>query len=415
MAKKILVADDSRIIQHAVTIALASEDVELLRVGDPAKVQPRAQSKSPDIVLLDNHMNKKGIDDGYDVCQKLKQNPATSHIPVLFLAGKSFDEAKAKSVGGDDFIEKPFVTDDLVSKINNLLSAPAAQVEAQPIRPKKKKEVPFKETTAIPMTNPIDFANMLPPDAKKEYLDAVNKKQGGAPAPTPPPIPQSLANAAPEAPVPTPPPVPAFGSKPAGGVPDIPPPPFGGGAPAPTPPPIPKSNPFDAGPPSIPSPPSIPAPPVAAESGSSDAVIPPPPFGGGAPASTPAPPAFEPPAPPFGGGAPAEEDRPRIETQVIPPPSREPQTFPVNNYLRDEPSEEAESQLEMEAPEFMEPAPIKAAPPAPVPTPPAVPAAASSGSVPSFAIGSQDFLARALSRESHVARLYSVVVHPNQK
>ena len=65
-----------------------------------------AQSRKPDIILLDIMM--PGID-GYEVCRRLKENPKTSSIPVLFITtkGEVEDEKKGFELGAADYITKP--------------------------------------------------------------------------------------------------------------------------------------------------------------------------------------------------------------------------------------------------------------------------------------------------------------------
>jgi class 3 adenylate cyclase len=73
------------------------------RALDIAKVVPQ-----PDLILLDVMMPEM---DGYEVCSRLKANPSTSHIPIIFLTGKTDaeDETKGLELGAIDYIHKPFV------------------------------------------------------------------------------------------------------------------------------------------------------------------------------------------------------------------------------------------------------------------------------------------------------------------
>ena len=65
-----------------------------------------AESQSPDLILLDIMMPEM---DGYEVCKRLKENPATAEIPVIFLTAKDqdTDEAKGFDLGAADYIQKP--------------------------------------------------------------------------------------------------------------------------------------------------------------------------------------------------------------------------------------------------------------------------------------------------------------------
>ncbi|KLN66589.1 MULTISPECIES: response regulator [Vibrio] len=78
------------------------------------------QKQAPDIVLLDIMMPEM---DGYEVCEKLKANPKTQHIPVIFLTAKTQieDEQRGFEVGAVDYILKPISPPTLLSRINTHL------------------------------------------------------------------------------------------------------------------------------------------------------------------------------------------------------------------------------------------------------------------------------------------------------
>ncbi|BCN93213.1 hypothetical protein THMIRHAM_09980 [Thiomicrorhabdus immobilis] len=74
----------------------------------------------PDLILLD--INMPGIS-GYEVCKRLKENPLTSHIPVIFLTAmvKVDDEKNGLQMGAVDYISKPFTESILLARINTHL------------------------------------------------------------------------------------------------------------------------------------------------------------------------------------------------------------------------------------------------------------------------------------------------------
>jgi YesN/AraC family two-component response regulator len=79
-----------------------------------------AQEKLPDIIISDIMMPQM---DGIEMCQQLKSNKGTSHIPILFLTAKKDDEDQKKGleVGAWDYITKPFNSEALRRKVNNIL------------------------------------------------------------------------------------------------------------------------------------------------------------------------------------------------------------------------------------------------------------------------------------------------------
>jgi len=129
MSKKLLLADDSVVIQKLVGLSFANEDVEIVATdnGDDAVV--KAREITPDVVLADVVMPGKS---GYEVCEEIKQDPALAHVPVLLLTGtfEAFDEDRAASAGADGQITKPFEAQALVERVNEVMNAPAPIVEA---------------------------------------------------------------------------------------------------------------------------------------------------------------------------------------------------------------------------------------------------------------------------------------------
>jgi CheY-like chemotaxis protein len=124
MARKLLLADDSLTIQKVVELVMMPEDFEIKVFNDGEQALQALEAFAPDIILADIDMPKLN---GYQLCEKIKNNMAIAHIPVILLAGafEPFDEQYAKAVYADDYIIKPFESQELISKVNALLITPA--------------------------------------------------------------------------------------------------------------------------------------------------------------------------------------------------------------------------------------------------------------------------------------------------
>ncbi|TES91839.1 MAG: response regulator [Candidatus Cloacimonadota bacterium] len=117
MAKsKILVVDDNAYLVDILSFSLEMENYEVLKAYDGKEALEIISNNPPDLILADIMMPKM---DGFELCKKTKENPKTKDIPFLFLTakGKLDDQLKGFSLGGDDYIVKPFNLNDLLKKI----------------------------------------------------------------------------------------------------------------------------------------------------------------------------------------------------------------------------------------------------------------------------------------------------------
>jgi CheY-like chemotaxis protein len=134
LGQKLLLADDSITIQKVVELILAEEGIEIMAVNNGEEALDAVPSFQPDIILADIDMPKMN---GYQLCERLKKEESTRDIPVILLtaAFEPVDEELAQQVQADDFLVKPFESQDLLSKIRSVLKASPAQeagVEAEP-------------------------------------------------------------------------------------------------------------------------------------------------------------------------------------------------------------------------------------------------------------------------------------------
>ena len=124
MPDTLLLADDSATIQRVIEMTFAEEDVRVVTVADGREAIERIASDPPDIVLADTNMPEK---DGYDVSAFVKADRALSHIPVVLLTG-AFDPVdgnRAREVGCDAVLVKPFEPKAVISRVRELLGTPA--------------------------------------------------------------------------------------------------------------------------------------------------------------------------------------------------------------------------------------------------------------------------------------------------
>ena len=122
MSRKILLADDSLTIQKVVELTFAETDYEVISVSSGDELLECLPEAQPDIVICDVIMPGR---DGYDVCQEIKSNSETLHLPVILLTGtfEPFDRDRALAAGCSEIITKPFEAKKLVEIVEHLSTA----------------------------------------------------------------------------------------------------------------------------------------------------------------------------------------------------------------------------------------------------------------------------------------------------
>ncbi|TCO82639.1 response regulator receiver domain-containing protein [Plasticicumulans lactativorans] len=121
MASKILVVDDEPNILLSLEFLMKHAGFQVRTAGDGDAALAAVATEVPDLVLLDVMMPRR---DGYEVCQAIRQNPALAHVKIIMLTAKGRDVEREKglALGADDYIIKPFATQELVNKVKELLA-----------------------------------------------------------------------------------------------------------------------------------------------------------------------------------------------------------------------------------------------------------------------------------------------------
>jgi diguanylate cyclase (GGDEF)-like protein len=117
---KVLVIDDSEMIHKLVRARLEDEPVDVECASGAESGLAMAQKSVPDLILLDVDM--PGYD-GFEACRRLKAQPLTANIPVIFLTGVSTPEQKVQGLelGAVDYVTKPFDPSELTARVRAAL------------------------------------------------------------------------------------------------------------------------------------------------------------------------------------------------------------------------------------------------------------------------------------------------------
>jgi CheY-like chemotaxis protein len=212
MPTKILAIDDSKTMRLAIKITFAAEDADVTSVSKGSEAVARAKQMAADVVLVDAAL-AAGEPSGYEVCRALKQDPATAGIPVVLLVSgqTGVDQALLTAVGGDDWLAKPFDTQELIDKVAALRGKPAVKPAAaaddeaaasqsgQRLRPQNRTQIGMASPAVAPTPKPAAAAPAAPAAAAKPAVakPAISPASLAAkPAAAAPPAPASKPVAA---------------------------------------------------------------------------------------------------------------------------------------------------------------------------------------------------------------------------
>lgn len=117
---RILVVDDEQDVREVVKTTLEENGYQVLEATNGveayAAAADAAVAEKPDLIVLDLMLPQLN---GFQVLEKLKENPQTSYIPVVILTarGQSQDESRALASGATDYMTKPWSADELADRV----------------------------------------------------------------------------------------------------------------------------------------------------------------------------------------------------------------------------------------------------------------------------------------------------------
>ena len=118
---KILIAEDERDIRDLIAFTLKFAGYDIVTANNGEEAVHLTKQELPDLVITDVRMPKMT---GYEACRQIKADPATQHIPVVFLSAKG-QEAEVQTgldSGADEYLLKPFAPDQLTRKVADILA-----------------------------------------------------------------------------------------------------------------------------------------------------------------------------------------------------------------------------------------------------------------------------------------------------
>lgn len=124
----VLIVDDELDMRNLVNVMLSKSNYETIAVSNGEEAYPIIADEQIDIVLLDVMMPGE---DGFTVCENIRK---ISSVPVIFLTARDSNEDKVKglTIGGDDYLVKPFSSSELAARINAVLRRTGTQTPFVP-------------------------------------------------------------------------------------------------------------------------------------------------------------------------------------------------------------------------------------------------------------------------------------------
>ena len=120
MGKKVLIADDEPNIVVSLEFLMKQRGYVVKVAGNGEDALSAVGDFGPDLILLDVMMPRMS---GYDLCQKVRENPAWAGIKIIMLSakGRDIEVTKGMAVGADAYVTKPFSTRDLIARVQEML------------------------------------------------------------------------------------------------------------------------------------------------------------------------------------------------------------------------------------------------------------------------------------------------------
>ncbi|RZL00428.1 MAG: response regulator [Pedobacter sp.] len=123
MPKRIHVLEDDSDISYIIEYLLKDEGFELQVSSTFAELKEKIKDGLPDLFILDVMLPDGN---GVEICEDLKTDMFTKHIPVIMMSASSVNKEMSEQAFADDYISKPFDVDFVLSRINKILSKQSA-------------------------------------------------------------------------------------------------------------------------------------------------------------------------------------------------------------------------------------------------------------------------------------------------
>lgn len=114
---KIMIVEDNQQLQNEISSLLVRNGYSVIKINEFNNISKMVKESNPHLILLDINLP---FDDGFKICTEIR---SFSTVPIIFVTSRNtnVDELMSITLGGDDFITKPYNTQILLARINSLL------------------------------------------------------------------------------------------------------------------------------------------------------------------------------------------------------------------------------------------------------------------------------------------------------
>jgi CheY-like chemotaxis protein len=113
----LLAVDDSKTMRKVMEITFAGEGFKTVVAADAADAVSKAQAERPQVALVDAGLEGTN---GYDLCRQIKGASPSTVVVLLSNKAQPYDKARGAAAGADDFMDKPFDTQQMIDKVTQL-------------------------------------------------------------------------------------------------------------------------------------------------------------------------------------------------------------------------------------------------------------------------------------------------------
>ena len=130
MGTKILIVEDDPATSRLVEYTLSHQGYDIISASNGLEGIRKARQESPDLIILDVML--PGLD-GFEICNRLRSEPATAKILILMFSAKAqeIDKDTGIKVGADDYLAKPAAPAEIIKHVEKLLTSRQGKTQVQ--------------------------------------------------------------------------------------------------------------------------------------------------------------------------------------------------------------------------------------------------------------------------------------------